>query len=79
MTSAVPRAELREMPQNQRMKIKKQTLIESIREPSDDGRALNPPLYKKLEEVSKEILNLKPQLSSPEFSQSENGKAARES
>ena len=54
------------MTQNQIMKINKESLIASIRASSDDGRALNHALHNKLEEISKELLDLKSQLSSPE-------------
>ena len=56
------------MTQNQIMKVNKETLIASIRDSNDDGGALNQALHKKLEEISKELLELKTQLSSPESS-----------
>ena len=65
MASAVPMAELREMTQNQIMKINKETLIAS-RVSSNDGRALNQALHNKLGEISKELLDVKSQFSSPE-------------
>lgn len=66
MASVVPIEELREMTQNQIMKFNKETLIASIRASSNDGGALIQALHNKLEEISKELLDLKAQLSSPE-------------
>lgn len=59
-------AELREVTQNQIMKLNKETLIASVRVLNDDGEALNQLLHNKLEEMSKELFDLKSQLSSPE-------------
>ncbi|MPC47022.1 hypothetical protein E2C01_040756 [Portunus trituberculatus] len=68
MSSVISIAELREMTQHQIMKVNKEMLKASIKASSDDGEALNQALHKKLEEISKELLELKTQLSSPESS-----------
>lgn len=66
MATVFPIADLREMAQNQIMKLNKDTLIASIRASNDNGEALNQALHKKMEEISKELIDLKSQLSSPE-------------